>query len=282
MRTSILGPLVLAGVLTGCELYFGPDGGGGGDDIVEPQPIPDPQPEPTGQQAMVRCEDGALRRVRVGDYQPEQPAHGTGALLGKCSGECRSAAYLCPNNDCTYAAKALCEAERSQGAICTLEGASCSGTGVTECPASTTCGLTLPGSSCACTGGKYKCTPHSPIGTIQQTLVGKWQGVVDPPEFAAPYQVSLWIYPDGTYWAESPATAFYYGGDGPHPDRKIELLSATSTEGAWGNIGIFFGSSPPNTGAISALVVNGTSLRFTYNASWHNCSQPFFFDLSRR
>jgi hypothetical protein len=284
VRASILGPLLFAWVLTGCELYFGHDDDNTGDDIVvePPDPDPNPQPEPAGTLAMVRCEDGALSRVRVDMYQPNQPGHGAGAVLGHCPGACRSAAYLCPNNDCTFAGKALCEAEPSQGATCSLDGASCSGIATTECPASTTCGLSLPGSSCACTGGAYHCTPHTPIATVQQKLVGKWRGMVDPPDFAAPYSVSLWIYPDGTYWAESPEqTAFYYGGDGPYPDRTIEILSASATEGAWANIGIFFGSSPPNVGAVSALVVTDTKLRFTFNASWFGCGQPFFFDLSR-
>ena len=122
--------------------------------------------------------------------------------------------------------------------------------------------------------------------TVQADLVGKWSGLVTPPSFSQPYAVSLWIYPDGTYWAEctngvSYCTPFYYGGNGPHPDRKLTILSTSPTAGAWANIGIYFGGSPPNTGAVSALVVDAHQLRFTFFASWFGCGQPFYFDLSR-
>jgi hypothetical protein len=270
--------------LTGCSLYFGdnpPSRGGGDDDVVAPPPD---QPPGSGPVAIVRCEDGWMRRVQVPDFAPTQPGHGAGTTVGQCEGACQSAAYVCPGGNCDGAEAALCGATQSSGEPCSLEGASCSGTSSVECPATTTCGYSVAGSSCACSNGVYACTAHGETPSIQQQLVGKWQGTVHPPSFSADYAVSLWIYPDGTYWAECDdqfCTAFYYGGDGPYPDRTISILAASSTEGAWANIGIYFGSSPPNVGAIQALTVSDTTLRFTFNASWFGCGQPFFFDLTR-
>jgi hypothetical protein len=269
--------------LTGCSLYFAqdpPSRGGGDDDVTTP---PD-QPPGSGPVAIVRCEDGWLRRVQVSDYEPTQPGHGAGTTVGQCNGACGSSAFVCPNGDCSGAEAALCDAAPSSGAPCDLDGLSCNGADAVECPQTTTCGYSVPGSSCACSNGAYACTPHGATATIQQQIVGKWQGTVHPPSFSADYDVSLWIYPDGTYWAQCDAelcTAFYYGGDGPYPDRTISILSASPTEGAWANIGINFGFSPPNVGAIQALTVSDTTLRFTFNASWFNCGQPFFFDLTR-
>jgi hypothetical protein len=108
--------------------------------------------------------------------------------------------------------------------------------------------------------------------------------VVTPPGFAAPYPITLWIYPDGTYWpdcANDHCSAFYYGGDGPAPDRKITILSTSPTAGAWANIVIDFGLLTPDTGALSSLVVDATTLRFTFFASWSGCDQPFDVNLTR-
>jgi hypothetical protein len=272
--------------LTGCSLYFANDrpSGGGGDDggvVVDPPPG---TPPPAGSVAIVRCEDGELRRVVVPDYAPVQPGHGAGDLVGMCAGSCRSAAYVCPSGDCSSSGAALCDAEASNGTPCSLEGSSCATDSTIECPATTTCGDSLAAASCTCKGGAYACTPHGPTDAIQHQLVGKWVGTVHPPRFSADYDVSLWIYPDGTYWAEcdgDQCAAFYYGGDGPYPDRKISILATSPTAGAWANIGIYFGSSPANTGAIESLTVSDTALRFTYNASWLTCGQPFSFVLTR-
>jgi hypothetical protein len=265
--------------LAGCSLYFHQDSPPGGDDVDAPTVI---RP-PAGPVAIVRCEDSHLLQIGAQDYEPTQPGHSVGIPVGTCAGACRSAAYVCPGGNCAGAETALCAAAPSSGAPCDLQGASCTGAPV-ECPATSTCGDSLPGSSCACSGGVYACTPHGSTATIQQQIVGKWQGTVHPPSFSSDYQVSLWIYPDGTYWAQcndALCTAFYYGGDGPYPDRTISILSTSPTEGAWANIGIYFGSSPPNIGAIQALTVSNTTLRFTFNASWFGCGQPFFFDLTR-
>jgi hypothetical protein len=267
-------------VLAGCSLYFkaeppssGIDGGviePGGDDTNNPI-------------AMARCEDGTLREIHVMDYQPDQPSHGAGDMIGHCASTCRSAAWQCPGNDCSGAEHALCEATASEGAICSLEGAPCTSP-IATCPQTSTCGESLTGPTCACSDGTYHCTQQPLTAAVQQQLVGKWQGMVHPPPFSDDYAVSLWIYPDGTYWAECDAqdcTAFYYGGDGPHPRRTITVLSADETRGAWADIGIYFGLATPNMGAIQSLVVTDTTLRFTFAASWFGCGQPFQFDLRR-
>lgn len=151
-------------------------------------------------------------------------------------------------------------------------------------PRSTACSNPVEGSTCTCTTGRYQCTQTTPAATTQVLLVGKWRGVVTTPGFAAPYPITLWIYPDGTYWAECSepsCTAFYYGGDGPSPRRKLTILSTSETVGSWADITIDFGFSPPNLGAVSALVVNPSTLRFTFSASWFNCGQPFDVNLTR-
>ena len=51
--------------------------------------------------------------------------------------------------------------------------------------------------------------------------------------------------------------------------------------GASADIAIDFGSSPASTGALVALVVDATNLRFTFSAAWFGCSQPFDVDLVR-
>lgn len=269
--------------VTSCSLYFS-----SGDDAANPPPDGDTPLDgglTSGDTIMARCEDGALYRVGVAAFSPNLPGHGAGTVFDHCAGACRSAAVFCEDADCSTAAATLCEAAPSTGEPCALEGASCTGTNTTECPASTTCGYSVPGASCVCgSGGTYTCTEHTPIAAVHAALVGKWRGTVMPPSFSEPYTVSLWIYPDGTYWAERdpPGTiAFYYGGDGPHPDRKISMLSTSVTEGGWANIGIYFGLDPANIGAIASLVVDANKLRFTFFASWFDCGQPFFFDLDR-
>ena len=92
----------------------------------------------------------------------------------------------------------------------------------------------------------------------------------------------MWVYPDGTYWAECASTscytAFYYGGDGPHPWRKINVLSETSQLGATADIGMFYDH---NIGALTSLFVDATTLRFKFYASWFTCTQPFDVSLTR-
>lgn len=293
MRAFLL-VLLLA---SGCSLYFAPssqsDDGPPPDAHVPPDahrpppdaylPPPDAYPPPTSDVAMARCEDSQLYMTTSAVF-PDQPGHGAGRLIGRCAGACRSAAVQCATADCSDAGATLCGAPASLGATCPLDGLSCQGTEAIGCPVSTTCGLAEPGSTCTCTGGAYHCTQLTSAAAIQAALVGKWRGVVTPPGFAAPYSITLWIYPDGTYWPDCAldhCSAFYYGGDGPAPDRKITILSTSATAGSWANVAIDFGLKTPNTGALSALTVDATTLRFTFYASWFDCGQPFDFNLTR-
>jgi len=277
---------------SGCSLYFEPTPQSS-DDTPPPDPYPVPpdafvpppdayQP-PTSGGTMARCEDGQLYVTTSATF-PDQPGHGAGRLIGHCPGACRSAAVACSTADCGEAVQTLCSAPVSVGATCPLEGTSCQGSESIGCPESTACSDAVPGSTCGCANGRYHCTQVTPAASIQAAIVGKWRGVVTPPGFAAPYSITLWIYPDGTYWpdcANEHCSAFYYGGDGPAPDRKITILSASQTVGSWADIVIDFGVTIPNMGTLSALVVDATTLRFTFSASWFSCGQPFDFNLTR-
>jgi hypothetical protein len=216
---------------------------------------------------------------------PDQPGHGAGRLIGRCAGACRSAAVACGSADCRDAAQTLCGAPASPGATCPLEGTACRGAEAIQCPETTGCGNAVAGSSCACANGAYHCTQLTAAARIQAAIVGKWRGTVTTPGFTPPYPVTLWIYPDGTYWPDCAAehcSAFYYGGDGPAPDRRITVLSTADTTGAWADIAIDFGlTASPNTGALAGLVVDDTTLRFTFYASWFGCSQPIDVSLTR-
>ncbi len=271
--------------LSGCQLYFngpeGDDGGGSGSQTW----LPDsgPHPDTSGGERMIRCEDNKLYRTSWDQF--DQAPHGAGTQIGSCPNGCKSASLLCEGSSCP-SGQALCTAPPSTGKQSLLQGSYCTGTATIESPQSTTCGYSVPGSTCTCAGGTYSCTPRTDIATVQTTMVGKWRGTVRPPSFSQPYEVSLWIYPDGSYWGEcsggagggAACSTFYYGGDAPHPWRKISVLSTSATAGAWADIGQF---QDFNTGAISALIATSTKLTFTYNASWHNCGQPFYFDLTR-
>jgi hypothetical protein len=279
--------VVLLSALAGCSLYFDTP-----HDMDKDGPYPDSGPFPDigdppwgGRQA--RCEDGDLYVVDTGDSFADTPGHGAGLRIGSCEGGCRSAAITCSDSatspNCANASD-LCRGEAFVQR-CSLEGTSCTGNQTAECPRATTCGYSVPGDACVCgSDGRFDCSPRTPAATVQQQLVGKWRGTVTPPDFAQPYQISLWFYPDGTYWAENAApssSAFYYGGDGPHELRKLEVLSSSATEGSWADIAIYFGGVGANTGAVSGLTVTATKLRFTYYASWFGCGQPFTFDLTR-
>jgi hypothetical protein len=301
--------LVLLLLVSGCSLYFGdnpsdhghhpyppdagtrpPDAGTRPPDAGTRPPDAGTQPPdaglPTPRVLMARCEDGKLFGIDVapGADLGDQPGHGAGFAVGACPGACRSAAALCTDRDCSTAEEALCEAPISVGATCSLAGASCTGAGTINCPETTACSEAVPGSSCTCTGGAYRCTQVTPVAEIQAQLVGKWHGTVTPPAgFPKPWPITLWIYPDGTYWAACASNAcvaaLWFESDGPTPDRKITVLSASETVGAWADIGV--GSSPPNIGELSGLIVNSTTLRFTFTASYFNCGQPFDVTLAR-
>ena len=268
--------------LAGCSLYFESPKDDDGP-YPDSGPLPDVSDPPwVVQQA--RCENGDLYVADTSaNGAGDTPGHGAGEKVGSCAGACRSAAIECSDETCSNATD-LCTGEPFvQG--CHLEGTSCTRNQTAECPRATTCGYAVPGDTCVCgSDGKFDCTPRTPAAAVQQQLVGKWRGTVTPPDFAQPYQVSLWFYPDGSYWAENAepnSSAFYYGGDGPHPLRKLAVLASSPTEGSWADVGIYFGGIGANTGAISALTVTTSKLHFTYFASWFGCGQPFTFDLAR-
>jgi hypothetical protein len=290
---------------SGCSLYF-PQSSPGDDspppdarvdhDAGQPWPNPPPYPPPpppppidagplSGEVA--RCEDGSIYVAPALTSTLDAPGHGAGQKIGICAGACQSAAVACTSSDCHESAATLCGAAPSLGATCVLDGTGCTAGSAIECPETTRCDEAVLGSSCVCANGRYTCKQETPVSATQAAIVGKWRGMVTPPEFATPYPISLWIYPDGTYWAESPNnSAFYYGGDGPAPDRRIKIQSTSATLGSSADIAIDFGLSPtgnvdPNHGAITALVVNQTNLRFTFFASWFGCSQPFDINLTR-
>lgn len=288
---------------SGCSLYFGsnqqpggdrpPTGGYPPDALVQPpdatpprpdaNPLPDAGPSPPSGGLMARCEDGQLL-VTSAETFPEEGDHGTGRPIGRCAGACRSAAVFCTTADCSDAAATLCTAPAAVGATCPLEGTSCQGSEAIDCPETTACSVAVVGSHCSCANGTYHCAQATPAPATQASIVGKWRGTVTTPGFTAPYPITLWIYPDGTYWPDCPSehcSAFYYGGDGPSPRRKITILSTATSVGSWADITIDFGYSPPLVGALSALVVDATTLRFTFSASWWSCGQPFDFDLTR-
>ena len=234
---------------------------------------------------MVRCEDGVVFGIFADrTYVPGGtfPGHGVGQHMGACTAECRSSSAWCDSGSCDGAIAAVCGAPASSGKTCELAGSACQGSETIACPQTLSCASTLTSASCTCVQGKYQCSELAPIAATQQALVGKWRGTVTPPSFTAPYEVSLWIYPDGTYWPEGGNhPAFYYGGDGPHPDRKISILSVSPTAGAWAEIGIVFGSSPASIGAITGLTVDPTSLRFSYVDAWIDCTRQFTYVLAR-
>ena len=283
MRTAFV-VIVSALSLMGCQLYFnGPDGDDAPPIYPDSQPHPLPDAQPAGDR-LERCEDGKLYIVNFDDFG-NQPGHGQGTQVGSCPNGCKTAAVLCSGQSCPTGQGALCTAPPSTGKACQLAGTQCSGAATIECQQSTTCGFSVPGSTCTCVNGAYTCSTRSDIAGVQAALVGKWRGTVDPPDFSQPYNVSLWIYSDGTYWGEADnssgnpsGSTFYYGNDGPHPWRKIQVLSNSATQGAWADVGVF---TSFNIGALSSLVVTSTKLTFTYTASWHNCGPPFYFNLTR-
>src|SRR5215510_12402155 len=165
------------------------------------QPPPDAyQPPPSGG-LMARCEDGQLL-VTSAETFPEEGGHGTGRPIGRCAGSCRSAAVFCTTADCSDAGPTLCGAPASVGATCPLEGSSCRGTESIDCPETTACSVAVVGSHCTCANGTYHCTQQTLAPATQASIVGKWRGTVTTPGFTAPYPITLWIYPDGTYWPD--------------------------------------------------------------------------------
>jgi hypothetical protein len=275
---------------SGCSLYFdhSADHGVPPDALVIFDGPSEPPPGSTdpGQDFvnMARCEDGQLFALETQRSAFRQPGHGAGCVFARCGGACQSDAVFCTRPDCSDAVDALCKAPASAGTTCPLAGTACSTGDTIDCPTSTACSMPLAGSACHCADGHYQCAQSTSAAEVQASLVGKWSGTMTTPGFAAPYPISLWIYPDGTYWAECTADeclAFYYGGDGPLPTRKISILSASADQGAWADIAIDFGYSPALRGELSGLTVDSSTLRFTYSAAWLTCGQPFEAILTR-
>jgi hypothetical protein len=285
-------------VLSGCSLQQRPsslssDAGSPPPDAPPPidstAPLPDtalPLDADPPLEIIARCEDGQIYSIAVTSTNTTQPPHGSGPMIGHCQGGCRSAAAFCPSGDCASAIETLCEAPVSQGATCSLDGAPCQGAESIDCPETSACSEPVPNATCACTNGSYSCTPVTTAATTQAGIVGKWHGVVTPPTgFPAPWPITLWIYPDGTYWAECAGggciAALWFEPDGPSPRRRITLLSTMPLLGAWASITVDTGFSPPNVGELSALVVNDTTLRFTFTAGYWDCGQPIDVNLAR-
>lgn len=276
-------PFVLA--LASCTLYFEND-----DDRVDwdddvplgPQP-PDPDeplPPDDGAPVLIRCEDGVLRKGAFG-WHDTTPNHGVGPEVGRCAGSCKAASAVCATaTDCNAAAIEVCTAAPAGAPASPLEGEACSPGETVASPAATRCGQSVPGATCGCTAGALACTEATPIAATHAAMVGKWRGTAQTSFDGRAYPVGLWIYPDGSYWAETAGfePAFYYGFNGPHPDLRFQLLSVDPVAGAYGDLTSWV-SDP--TGQVSALVVTPTQLSFTYHAAWHNCAQPITFDLTR-
>jgi hypothetical protein len=293
MRRASAAVLVVAvgSVLaSGCTLYFG--GSNAEDDYYYPDAGPYPYypdayitdtPGPT--LAFARCEDNTIRHIKL-DGLPSgaMPGHGAGIQAGTCPNGCRSAIAQCTSPyDCAQADQKVCNAPIATGPTSTFQGQSCTSSSTVTYTNTNQCGQVFPGGTCSCnTSNKYACTTASDTASVHASLVGKWHGTVTPPSFATPYQISLWIYPDGTYWATCASsncqTAFYYGSDGPHPWRKINVLSTTTQLGATADIGMFYSG---NLGALTSMFVDSTTLRFTFFAAWFGCSQPFDVSLTR-
>lgn len=235
---------------------------------------------------LARCEDGQIHRLAITSTNEPQPEHGSGPVIGRCQDGCRSAAAFCPGGDCASVSAQLCDAPVSRGAMCLLNETPCAGDESIDCPQTTGCSEPVPNAICACTNGVYACTALTAAAAVQTGIVGKWHGIVTPPTgFPAPWPITLWIYPDGTYWAECAGEGciapLWDEPSGPSPDRRITLLSTIPLLGSWASITVDTGFTPPNVGELSALVVNDTTLRFTFTASYFNCGQPIDVNLTR-
>jgi hypothetical protein len=274
---------------SGCSLYFpssddGPTSWPPDGQVPPDALVPTDAYQPGA--AIARCEDSQILVVPAPAPFAEPPGHGAGRLIGRCEGPCRSAAVVCASADCRDAAATLCQAAISVGATCPLDGTACVGSESISCPETTACSVALAGSSCACDGGTYRCHQLTAAAATQAAIVGKWRGMVTTPGFQpGSYPVTLWIYPDGTYWPDCSnafCSAFYYGGDGPSPLRKITILSSSDTLGSWADVAIDFGQGgPPTIGTLTGLAVDATTLRFTFSPSWFSCGMPFDFNLTR-
>jgi hypothetical protein len=303
--------LALFAVLTlaGCNLYFGPDpNGGSGGGTAWPPPdagwvpppidascggLPDATPGPDAPPpgyTFATCVDGELVKSGVlpTDVAPADLAH-TGTAFQACGSRCRApvGVYECLDDaSCSGAAQYLCEPDTA----CPADGA-CTGTGTSTCSTSGPgCAIEVQTEVCTCSGGKESCASPctdglcSPLEVVH-ALAGHWQGTVYPPSFASPYQVDLVIGKDGhldPHVIGGPGyyTAFYYGQDGPDPNRWFQILAETPT-GAIGTVGVEFSPQEILPGLVTGVHVTSSKLHFTFWDSWLDCSRPFVFDLTR-
>ena len=298
-------------LLVACNLYFGPDpqhhherpdggsGSGGpgcdGGSGSDPGPVPDADnacgwvtiPAPPASYTFATCEGGKLVRSapQATDVAPADLAKGD--VFGACNGRCRAPvdAYDCQGDPtCAGAAAWLCEPD----AACPADGA-CTGTGTQVCGAPAGCGIEVQTEACACADDQETCPSPcadglcSPIEVLH-ALAGHRQGTVTPPPFADPYPVDIFIEPDGHLITEGCGlyTAFYYGGDGYDPNRYFDITAETSS-GAVGSVGVFFSPQEILPGMVTGVHVTADQLTFTFWDSWLSggCDLQFQYALHR-
>lgn len=297
-------PLVMAWLLAGCSLYFGPnpqaDGGppvypdahsrlDGGIIVIPPDAMP-PADAMRRDFTFAACVDGAVYRSAPQDTDiapPDVAAHGS--VIARCAGRCRGAddVYEClGDRSCAGATAWLCEPD----ATCPTS-STCTGDATTTCEAPAACAIEVETESCTCANGSQQCTSScgdglcSPVQVLR-VLAGRWRGTVTPPSFAEPYQVELVIGADGhldphALTETSYRTAFYYGQDGGDPDCWFQIIGETPTGGV-GFVGVEFSPSEILPGLVTAVRVDASHLRFHFWDSWlGGCVRRFDFDLAR-
>jgi hypothetical protein len=302
--------LVVVSLLAGCNLYFGPDGDhihhehpdAGGPIVTDACTVPPGSdantidantnacawvtvPAPPSSYTFATCEAGQLVRSAPQTTDTAPPDVAKGAVFGSCNGRCRApvGVYDCQGDPtCAGAAAWLCEPDPA----CPADG-TCHGPSTQVCGAAAGCGIEVQTETCACNGTTETCTSPcadglcSPIDVLH-AIAGHWQGIVTPPSFADPYPVDIIIEPDGHLITEGCGlyTAFYYGGDGYDPNRYFNITAETSS-GAVGEVGVFFSSQEILPGMVTGVHVDGDKMSFTFWDSWLECVRPFAFDLHR-
>jgi hypothetical protein len=275
------GVLVGACLLAGCELYFGPG--------EQPQqqhadarrsvdatradahgyPDADPPDAHPSSFTFATCAGGQLYRSdpQATDVPPADP----GAAYASCAGACITpgGVYDCLGDPtCAGAGPWLCASQAG-------------------CPRLPACGTGpygsgLSNSVCAGAGG---CSDGlcSPLAVLH-AIAGHWQGTVTPPSFSPPYGVDLVIAADGHVSPHRDdgqyGVAFYYGDDGPNPDRWFRIGTVTP-DGAVGTVGVMFSPQEILPGLVTELHVDATHLTFAFWDGWLDCTRRFDFALTR-
>ena len=292
--------VLLVVALSACNLYFGPDPHGGGGHQQHPDGggvpdatcggVPDAQPAPDAPPSgywFATCIDGqiVLGDVQTQDVPPADLAQNH-AVIASCASRCRAPVgiYECLGDPgCAGADAFRCEPD----GVCPADGA-CSGSGTSTCSAAAGCGISVQTEVCTCTGGKEVCQSPctdglcSPLDVLAK-MAGHWHGIVTPPDFASPYEVDLVIGKDGHLNPHGSGyyTAFYYGQDGPDPNRWFNILAETPS-GAVGLVGVEFSPQEILPGLVTGLHVSADRMKFTFWDSWlSDCTRPFAFDLTR-